>query len=243
MIKTLEEDDMSSLIIGDGPQEERFHWSVMYDDNLPVPQCSAGGIMIKVRPLPIDKEKKEPKPFSYGEEIHFQEYATSSLEEGKMKSKTNPSLFCCTYPGCNKTFNKSWRLKSHMRNHTGEKKPHPCSVDGCDKSFNDSQALKNHMRVHTGEKPFQCTFENCDKRFSEKGNLRKHMRIHTGEKPYSCNFEGCRKSFGRSEQLKVHLAEHTGVKPYRCPVEGCEKSFSYASGLKVHHRAHHQMGC
>lgn len=53
LVKTLEEDDMSSLIIGDGPQEERFHWSVMYDDELPVPQCSVGGIMIKVRPLPI----------------------------------------------------------------------------------------------------------------------------------------------------------------------------------------------
>lgn len=94
----------------------------------------------------------------------------------------SPGAYICTSPGCGKTFNKPWRLKSHARNHTGEKKPHACTVDGCGKSFNESQALKNHLRVHTGEKPYVCDFEGCDKRFSEKGNLRKHQRIHTGLK-------------------------------------------------------------
>jgi hypothetical protein len=249
MFKTLEEEEAF-----EPTQDERYHWTVITDDASTVPVCSSGGIIIKIRPtnktqtvvgyppthynivapeLSMDTPKTKKRNLSYEDLTDFTDVP------GSPKKKDGPQLvYTCTYSHCGKNFNKPWRLKSHMRNHTGEKKPHACIVDGCGKSFNESQALKNHLRVHTGEKPFVCSVDGCGKRFSEKGNLRKHLRIHTGERPYVCTYDGCEKSFGRSDQLKVHIYEHTGIKPFACGFEGCDKTFSYSSGLKVHQRIH-----
>jgi len=265
MFKTLEEEGETILLPHDQQEDERYHWTVVTEDEQTVPVCGAGGIIIKVRPnpkasspddffqlteAPVEMSKeagKMKKPFLY-EDLQLTDWETPSssssspqVSSPSKKVKLEPNaIFQCTYQGCDKTFNKPWRLKSHLRNHTGEKKPHVCTYQDCGKSFNESQALKNHLRVHTGEKPYVCHAQGCDKSFSEKGNLRKHMRIHTGEKPYVCTFEGCDKSYGRSDQLKVHIYEHTGIKPFACEVEGCGKTFSYSSGLKVHQRVHCQ---
>jgi len=258
------EDDEVLLLSEPTPQEERYHWTVITDDASTVPVCSTGGIIIKIRPTihkaastiayptqqhynafisdsssMMDSRKTKKRELSYEDFTltSFPELQPSTSPTQKKKDGSQP-VYSCNYSGCDKTFNKPWRLKSHMRNHTGERKPHACHVPGCGKSFNESQALKNHLRVHTGEKPFVCNFDSCGKRFSEKGNLRKHLRIHTGEKPYVCNMDDCEKSFGRSDQLKVHLYEHTGIKPFACLFDGCDKTFSYSSGLKVHQRVH-----
>jgi len=249
MFKTLDEDTEPLLM--ESQVEDKYHWTVVIQDEQTVPVCGDGGIIIKVRPIPkhsheeyyplaveatpVEEPTKLKKaPFLY-EELQMSEWDSETSKKQK-----GESIFPCTFHGCDKTFNKPWRLKSHLRNHTGEKKPHFCSIPECGKSFNESQALKNHMRVHTGEKPFVCQVEGCEKNFSEKGNLRKHMRIHTGVKPYVCTFQDCDKSYGRSDQLKVHLYEHTGIKPFTCDFEGCGKTFSYSSGLKVHQRQHCQ---
>eukprot|EP01118_Nematostelium_gracile_P002277 TRINITY_DN12517_c0_g1_i1.p1 TRINITY_DN12517_c0_g1~~TRINITY_DN12517_c0_g1_i1.p1 ORF type:complete len:288 (-),score=43.73 TRINITY_DN12517_c0_g1_i1:203-1066(-) len=227
-------------------QEERYHWTIVSDDTELVPSCGTLGIVIKVRPITKDlfpgmyeEEDKDGRVKLYADIQQMLAY--QQHEEKKQKVYDPTAIYACTHPGCDKVYNKPWRLKSHLRNHTGEKKPHVCTYADCGKSFNESQALKNHIRVHTGERPYVCTVENCDKTFSEKGNLRKHMRIHTGEKPYVCTHEGCNKSFGRSDQLKVHIYEHTGVKPFCCDIPGCGKTFSYSSGLKVHQKVHTQL--
>jgi len=222
-----------------------YHWTVVTDYNSQVPSCGASGILIKVRPFQTQKnsheEDKEREMLSFMEGGYLDLHPSSPPQRNKKGSRDEFSpgtIYACSFSNCTKTFNKPWRLKSHIRNHTGEKKPHACRIPGCGKSFNESHALKNHLRVHTGEKPFICSFEGCAKHFTEKGNLRKHMRIHTGEKPYVCAFDGCGRSFGRSDQLRVHSYEHTGIKPFICEFEGCGKAFSYSSGLKVHQKIH-----
>jgi len=216
--------------------EERYHWTIVTDENATVPVCGPGGILIKVRP--VQNPGKRKKTMDHDNCVLCEEVDDDGEDEGDNElggNNFNQAIYSCTYHGCDKMFNKPWRLKSHQRNHTGEAKPHTCTFEGCGKSFNESQALKNHLRVHTGEKPYLCPVEGCGKKFTEKGNLRKHLRIHTGVKTYKCTFPDCEEQFARSDQLKVHISDHTGVKPFVCE---CGKSFSYSSGLKVHQKTH-----
>ena len=59
-------------------------------------------------------------------------------------------IFEC--PHCNKVMQSGWKLRRHMRSHTGNK---PFKCGECDKVFVESALLKRHVRTHSGEKPFR----------------------------------------------------------------------------------------
>lgn len=113
--------------------------------------------------------------------------------------------FVCNFPGCNKQYSRSGRLKIHQRTHTGEK-PYICSFKGCSKKFTEKGNLKTHMRIHSGEKPYYCDFEGCNKTFTTQGHLTDHKRRHSGDRPFKC--ESCSRTFMRSSTLKKHQAKH-----------------------------------
>ena len=69
-------------------------------------------------------------------------------------------IFNCEY--CELNFDRSVKLKIHVRIHTREK---PFKCQHCESSFNQKGHLKKHERIHTGEKPFKC--QHCESSFNQ----------------------------------------------------------------------------
>lgn len=97
------------------------------------------------------------------------------LSKGARCSRSSEKLHTCSYPGCDKVYNKSSHLKAHFRRHTGEK-PFTCNWPGCEWCFSRSDELARHRRSHSGIRPYPCTV--CDKRFSRSDHLSKHLKVH-----------------------------------------------------------------
>ncbi|XP_053912002.1 transcription factor IIIA [Cuculus canorus] len=152
--------------------------------------------------------------------------------------------FICSFPGCEATFNKSWKLDAHLCRHTGAR-PYVCNYEGCGKGFTRDFHRARHLLTHTGEKLFECTADGCNEKFGIKSNLKKHIqRKHENQqKQYVCNFEGCNQSFKKHQQLRVHQCHHNNEPPFKCNYEGCGKCFSIPSLLKRHEKVHEGYVC
>uniref|UniRef100_A0A2A4JBW9 Protein krueppel n=1 Tax=Heliothis virescens TaxID=7102 RepID=A0A2A4JBW9_HELVI len=140
----------------------------------------------------------------------------------KTKMKKNRKHQCFI---CGKVMSSRFRLKTHMRTHTGER---PYTCQHCNKNFSLAQNLKVHLRIHTGEKPLQCTI--CGESFAQSAGLIVHKRKHSGILPYECKL--CPRSFRTNGHLLYHTRQHTGEKNFEC--DTCGRAFIARSDLKKH---------
>lgn len=78
----------------------------------------------------------------------------------------------CPFPGCNKVFERSYNLQSHLKVHVQDK-PHKCTE--CEASFSRGHDLKRHMNTHTRSHLISCP--HCRRHFSRQDALHRHLRL------------------------------------------------------------------
>ncbi|KFQ49058.1 Zinc finger protein ZXDC, partial [Nestor notabilis] len=144
--------------------------------------------------------------------------------------------FSCSFPGCNKQYDKACRLKIHMRSHTGER-PFICDFEGCGWSFTSMSKLLRHKRKHEDDRRFMCPVEGCGKSFTRAEHLKGHSITHLGTKPFECPVEGCCAKFSARSSLYIHSKKHlqdVDSLKTRCPVPSCNKFFTSKHSMKTH---------
>lgn len=169
---------------------------------------------------------------------------TPSTTAASSRSRKFPSdlkTIKCTFPDCDKTFNRPARLAAHLRSHNDDR-PFKCTHDGCDKSYREEKHLRQHVKgSHSQERAYTCTVEGCGKSFLTATRLRRHQDVHAGQERFRCrDYPPCAQTFRKHGTLQRHIrAEHQGGRAFMCQEEGCEAGFDSQGALRNHKKREH----
>ncbi|ORY69736.1 uncharacterized protein BCR38DRAFT_91493 [Pseudomassariella vexata] len=153
----------------------------------------------------------------------------------------------CTYPDCDKAFNRPARLVAHLRSHKNER-PYKCPEPDCEKSYVEQKHLKQHIKgFHTKEREYTCPEAGCGKSFLTSTRLKRHQDVHAGAERFRCrDYPPCNQSFRKHNTLQRHIrAEHLGKPAFACTQrdaetkEPCDAAFDTAAALKRHNQREH----
>ena len=149
-----------------------------------------------------------------------------------LKFRETSDIFCCK--SCNKSFESSYKLKSHQyKVHNEREASFLC--DKCDKVFKFRGELNFHYQKYHSGVIFVCP--DCGKTFNHKYNLEIHIKmVHVKNKTLSCDL--CGKMFFIPSKLEHHRRTvHEKLKPFQC--EFCGFRCAAHGNLNLHRKTQH----
>lgn len=140
----------------------------------------------------------------------------TSVHGHQGEAEAYKDLYTC--PTCQKSFDQSQALKSHMKSHhiTQNGQPQSCFHQGCIFQSTDKKLLQKHALDAHGIKAIECQHHACCALFSSKEDMEGHFRTHQAFHCTQCAFSCSNKSRFQQHKRQGHAGE-TQLQCSFCP--------------------------